>query len=121
MSRSLVAALLLLAAGGLGAASAQTPPHPFLHNANPADPLFECGQKTVGQVACQAGNQCRCRYEAFGNAMLGTPPGYSWDCNPALGSCLVDIPATTSGNWGDGGSQSGPPPTVVVPYGNRGR
>jgi hypothetical protein len=89
-----------------------------LHNANPANPLFECGQKTIGQVACQAGNRCKCIYNAFGDAMRGLPPGYRWDCGLEQGSCLVDVPATTSGSEGaPPAAAPTPTPQVIAPYG----
>jgi hypothetical protein len=91
--------------------------HQFLHNTNPANPLFECNQKTIGQVACQAGNRCKCGYNAFGDAMRGLPAGYRWDCGLEQGSCLVDVPAETKGDWGNAPPvPPAPPPQVVVPY-----
>jgi len=81
--------------------SAQEARHQFLHNANPAQPLFACGAQTRGQMACQAGTRCKCLHEPFGNAMLGLDPGYRWDCSPKHGSCLSDVPAETTGTYGD--------------------
>jgi hypothetical protein len=110
-ARAVVLALLLSAAAGSGQAQDQ---HQFLHNTNPAAPLFECGQKTIGQVGCQAGVRCKCRYDAFGSAMTGMPPGYRWDCGLEQGTCTADIPATTSGQYGTPSSNQSPA-VVVVP------
>ncbi len=107
----LVAGWLVLAGG----AALADESHPFLHNTNPANPLFECGEKTMGQVACQAGNRCKCIYNAFGDAMRGLPPGYRWDCGLGQGSCLVDVPAETSGHWGNP-PPSQPQPQPVIRY-----
>jgi hypothetical protein len=102
-----VAALALLLAG---LASAQADERPTAqHHTNSAAPLYECGPKTIGQLGCQAGVRCKCRYDAFGSAMTGMPPGYRWDCGLEQGSCMADVPATI------GGSASAPS-TVVVPY-----
>ncbi len=117
MTRWIVLALVLLVLGDRGPACADEA-HPFLHNANPANPLFECNQKTIGQVACQAGNRCKCGYNAFGDAMRGLPAGYRWDCGLEQGSCLVDVPAETTGNWGNAPpAPQAPTPQVVIPYG----
>jgi len=85
-----------------------------LYNASPDQALFACGPATSGQVACQAGSKCKCLHEPFGNAMLGLPPGYRWDCDPMYGSCLVDIPAETSSHLGGPKREGGSP--VPFPY-----
>ena len=112
-----LAVLLVLFAAGTAAAQEK---HQFLHNANPSNALFECNQNTMGQMACQAGHRCKCTYSAFGSAMLGLPPGYRWDCGLEHGTCMGDVPATTSGNYGDTAvqqnqNQQQTQPTVV-PY-----
>lgn len=110
--------LLVAAVAAAPPAAAQdaAPPHRFLHNSNPADPLFDCTQYTVGQMACQAGVRCKCLYEAFGNAMLGLPPrSYRWDCNPSHGGCLADVPAETSGHYGASRPPIVPPTPWVTP------
>ncbi|CAK0765942.1 hypothetical protein CCP2SC5_390013 [Azospirillaceae bacterium] len=79
--------------------------HQFMHNASPSQQLFDCNPRTEGQAACQAGHQCVCRYDAFGSSMRGQPPGYRWDCNIQNGGCLSDIPADTSGRYGNAAQQ----------------
>ncbi len=117
MTRVVTLVIMLLALSGPGTVLADDA-HQFLHNANPASPLFECGQKTMGQVACQAGNRCKCNYYAFGDAMRGLPPGYRWDCGLEQGNCLVDVPAQTTGNWGNAPPPvQAPQPQAIVPYG----
>ena len=115
MVRLFLLALFVLLLSGSGPATAQQA-HQFLHNTNPANPLFECGPKTIGQVGCQAGVRCKCFYDAFGSAMQGLPAGYRWDCGLNQGTCMSDVPATTSGAYGD--AQPNPPsaPALVVPY-----
>ncbi len=113
MLRGLCLSLIILTAGAVRAQES----HQFLHNANPSSPLFECNQKTIGQTACQAAHRCKCTYNAFGSAMQGLPPGYRWDCGLEQGTCTIDIPATTSGNYGNSQAPSSvPTPQVVVPY-----
>ncbi|MEI6559055.1 MAG: hypothetical protein WCO00_11670 [Rhodospirillaceae bacterium] len=114
MPRLLILILLVLGLGGADAALAQEA-HKFLHNTNPSNPLFECNQHTMGQMACQAGHRCKCLYNAFGSAMQGLPPGYRWDCGLEHGTCMSDVPATTSGNYGTA-PQTVPTPQVIVPY-----
>ena len=113
MSRLLAVLLILVAT--VGVASAQEK-HQFLHNANPANPLFECNQNTMGQMGCQAGNRCKCVYSAFGSAMQGLPPGYHWDCGLTYGNCMSDVPATTSGSYGDVQQNQQQTQPTVVPY-----
>ncbi len=105
--------LMLVVVGGLIMGDSAWPQS--LHNSAPAQPLFECGPQTMGQMACQAGTKCKCTYEAFGNLTRGLPPGsYRWDCSPLHGNCHVDIPAETTGTYGNGG-RSTPSPIIVVP------
>jgi len=103
---------LLMLAGQSPAAAQET--HQFLHNANPAHPLFECGPKTIGQVGCQAGVRCKCFYDAFGSAMKGLPPGYRWDCGLDQGTCMSDVPAATTGTYGNAQQQT-QSPVIVLP------
>ena len=113
MLRLLVPTLILLSF-----ATARAEDHQFLHNANPSSPLFECNQNTMGQMACQAGHRCKCNYSAFGSAMQGLPPGYRWDCGLEHGTCMSDVPATTSGSYGSAPAQSQtqiPTPQVIAP------
>ncbi len=107
----------LTLAGGALAQTAEPAPHGFLHNSRRAEPLFPCTAETTGQVACQAGVRCKCRHDAFGSAMLGRPPGHYWDCGVLHGSCLVDIPAETGGDWGRPGTGAviQPPQVIVIP------
>ncbi len=112
MLRILCLTLILLAAG----AARADEKHQFLHNANPSNPLFECNQNTMGQMACQTGHRCKCVYNAFGSAMQGLPPGYRWDCGLEQGTCMSDVPATTSGSYGDSTGQSQQTQPTVVPY-----
>ncbi|MEI6986437.1 MAG: hypothetical protein WCK65_09925 [Rhodospirillaceae bacterium] len=105
---------LLLAIAGTSPVNAQEA-HKFLHNTNPSNALFDCAQKTIGQMACQAGNRCKCIYDAFGSSMKGLPPGYHWDCGLEQGTCMSDVPATTSGNYGTA-APALPPPQLVVPF-----
>lgn len=82
-------------------------------------PLFECGPNTVGQMGCQAGLRCKCRYMAYGDAMRGYPPGtYLWDCGVTHGSCLIiDIlRETRPPDYGSGGGSGA---IIVVPPGGR--
>ncbi len=110
MQHTLSLALILLSFSALGEEN-----HQFLHNANPSSALFQCEQNTIGQTACQAGHRCKCTYNAFGNAMLGLPPGYRWDCGLEQGTCTIDIPATTSGNYGNPPLPTVPTPQMVLP------
>ena len=119
MSRlATVALATLLVSLVAGSARAQQE-HQFLHNTNPANPLFECGPNTLGQVGCQAGVRCKCAYNAFGSAMQGLPPGYRWDCGLEQGTCMSDVPAATTGNYGSTPSPSGIP-SIIVPYSSQG-
>ncbi len=111
---------LLLTLLAFGPAAAEEG-HTFLHNANPSNPLFECQQSTIGQVACQAGHRCKCTYNAFGSAMQGLPPGYRWDCGLEQGTCMSDVPAGTTGTYSTGPANSVPTPQVVVPFTGTGR
>jgi len=112
MSRVVMVIAALLALGGPALAQDN---HQFLHNTNPAHPLFECGPKTMGQVGCQAGVRCKCLYDAFGSAMKGLPPGYRWDCGLEQGNCMGDVPATTSGTYGTQQQQTQPNQSIVIP------
>ena len=111
----IIATLLILFAANIAVAQEK---HQFLHNTNPSNPLFECNQNTMGQMACQAGNRCKCVYNAFGSAMQGLPPGYRWDCGLQNGTCMSDVPAGTSGNYGDTAVQQNQQQTqpTIVPY-----
>ncbi len=118
MFRLPMPALAVLLLTGFNPASAQET-HRFLHNTNPGNPLFECGPKTIGQVGCQAGVRCKCQYDAFGSKMQGLPPGYRWDCGLNQGTCMSDVPATTSGAYGNA-QPATPSPSIVVPYSGQG-
>lgn len=112
---ALIPAFVSAFAPALAPALAQESRHQFLHNANPAAPLFPCGAQTSGQMACQAGRRCKCLHEPFGNAMLGLSPGYRWACSPKYGSCLSDVPAETTGSYGDRPVNPVPGPIILAP------
>ncbi len=105
---------LLIMAIGIGCCSnAIAQEHKFLHNTNPSNALFKCEQDTIGQTACQAGHRCKCEYNAFADASRGLPPGYRWNCGLTQGTCMSDVPATTSGNYGNG-QPTIPAPKVIM-------
>ena len=87
--------------------------HKFLHNTNPSNALFKCEQDTIGQTACQAGHRCKCEYNAFADRSRGLPAGYRWNCGLTQGTCMSDVPATTSGNYGNG-QPAIPAPNVIM-------
>lgn len=55
---------------------------------------FLCTEATAGQLSCQAGTVCECRF-AQASAMEGTPAGWRWDCGIMRPRCPgSDLPAT---------------------------
>ena len=54
---------------------------------------FLCTEATAGQLSCQAGTACECRF-AQASAMDGTPAGWRWDCGILRPHCGPPVPAT---------------------------
>lgn len=54
---------------------------------------FQCTEATAGQLACQAGTACECRW-FHASAMEGTPAGWRWDCGILRPRCAGNLPAT---------------------------
>jgi|SRR5690606_20052413 hypothetical protein len=60
---------------------------------------FACGESTAGQLSCQAGVACECRWFPA-SAMEGTPAGWRWDCGILRPRCADNRPASVE-DWRD--------------------
>ncbi|MEZ5670605.1 MAG: hypothetical protein R3F55_24855 [Alphaproteobacteria bacterium] len=78
MQRPILACLMLLPLA--------VPPHAHAQT-------FQCTEATAGQLSCQAGVACECRF-AQASAMDGTPAGWRWDCGILRPHCGEPVPAT---------------------------
>lgn len=67
----------------------------LLHAPGAAAQAFLCTEATAGQLSCQAGVACECRY-AQASAMDGTPAAWRWDCGILRARCGAPSPATIS-------------------------
>ncbi len=62
--------------------------------------IAQCTSKNVGELSCQAGKSCECKFFRA-SAMAGTPDRFSWDCGinrPNCGSQDVNVTTTPAYN-----------------------